>query len=203
MVDISKFKTAKEGIEYIKSEEFRALDNATKVEQIKQITRQLPTVAPGQTVMGYSGTIPIHGQKEAGKPIALSVSKERSMGFVNEKKGIKDSSKWRTVDYKRNLVLRNTDRSLKNHVESFELSVGEATLAFGTRVSREFHEDGRSSITYEINAINLPLSLSNRKAEILQYIGEALEAFGTLYDRERLRDVHVTLSRNLQKTFSQ
>jgi len=205
MVDISKFKTAQQGIEYVRSEEFQALDNATKVEQIRLIALQLPTVAPGQTVLAYSGTLPIYREPakagEAAGPVVLPVSKEGSMAFVNEREGIKDTKKFRTVDYSRNLVLRNTNSSFKNNVEIFELDVGDQTVKFATTITREFLEDKTGIYTYQIDAIGIPDALKERKEEIKKYIAEALDAFGHFYSRKDIRQVIVTIKRSLQKTF--
>lgn len=63
MTDISSIDNYDDAISYIQSSEFTALDDATKAEQIEQLIGQLPTAAPGETVLGYSGTINIQGSE--------------------------------------------------------------------------------------------------------------------------------------------
>jgi len=123
------------------------------------------------------------------------------MAFVNEREGIKDTKKWRTVDYERKLVLRNPGRSLHNYTESFELDIGDQTVKFATRIRKEIHEDQTTTCHYQIDAIGIPDSLKDRNDETKRYIAEALDAFGYLYRRDNIRDVKVTIRPGLQKRF--
>lgn len=115
------------------------------------------------------------------------------MVFVNEKQGIRDPKLWQTIDYERNLILKNPYHDTKNKVEGFELKVAGRTVRFVTKLKKEF-TNKRSIFNYHVVVVQVPEALKNQEEKIRQYITEALDAFGCQYRKSRITSVNVTFS---------
>lgn len=120
------------------------------------------------------------------------------MAFVNEKPGNLPRDGWRTIDYGRNayLVSKGTchGRESRSGGEKFDFFYKGKSFPFAAYIDHELLGK-QQNIHWEIFQLSIPGELEADRNEILTLISDALDAYGSMYDRTDILKVTVNFSR--------
>lgn len=121
------------------------------------------------------------------------------MAFVNEKSEIPGES--RTVDYERDAVLKGGAESIKYYRQpssmTFTLTWKGEKIELGALYKNEIFDDGSGKFTWFIQKCIYPEQLRPYKAEIIQLVVDAIQAYGVNYGKMDRTEVTVQISPSL------
>jgi hypothetical protein len=116
------------------------------------------------------------------------------MAFVNERK---PPGHRRAIDYERDIILTAVSRINQDGLNSFFLDWHGRRIYFqgreiGTNRFRDKNGEPRFNLKWVISGIYIPEGFSENKENVFKVICEALDAYGTYFDRDHVDNVTVT-----------
>lgn len=117
------------------------------------------------------------------------------MAFVNERQ----HRPRRTIDYDRNVTLYRVGASggSSEHIETFELHWNGSIISFATKQTT-IDNGAKGDLHHDVMGLEIPEDLVDKKDQILDLIREALDEFGTYWNRDKVDKVSITFSPSLK-----
>jgi hypothetical protein len=120
------------------------------------------------------------------------------MTFVNERK---HPGHRRAIDYERNIVLTAVSLVDPDGLKGFFLDWNGQRIYFQGRKKRsdfqDDHEIWKTNLEWSINGIYIPKRFPENHEAVFQVICEALDAYGTYFDRGHVDNVKVTHTKDV------
>jgi hypothetical protein len=118
--------------------------------------------------------------------------------FVNDKS---DKNDYRTIDYERSAVLSLVKFGNPEAIYGFFLDWHGQRIYFegreiGMNRFRDENGDSKLDLEWVINGIYIPKEFPENHEVVFQVICEALDAYGTYFNRDRVNSVKVTHTEN-------